>query len=278
MHKLDYEIVNNVFLIKCGSEVSEEILRGIHDSLVECLAKMGTELGIALDLEAHEHWDQRLLTKIAPIAAKVKQKYCTFWVINPPLNWTKILKLNGMDSAIMSVASMEEIFGKPNSPAPKLDVKFFNPFVDGAINALKIQCSTEAKPGRLLIKKPGSVYPTEIAAVLGLMSPNFTGSLALCFPNTTFLGIMEKMLGEKYPEITKDLEDGAGELLNIIFGHAKTELNERGFAIEKAIPTIVRGSAIEISHLTPSPTLILQFDSEVGKFHIEMGMKIHSRK
>ncbi|MGZ3711078.1 MAG: chemotaxis protein CheX, partial [Bdellovibrionota bacterium] len=162
--------------------------------------------------------------------------------------------------------------------APKMDVKFLNPVIEGTVEAIKVQCSTEVTPGKISIKKPGDLFPVEIAAVLGIMSPSFNGSIAICFPKATFLTLMEKVLGERFTEITKDLEDGAGELLNIAFGHAKRELNELGYGIEKAIPTIVRGSAIEVRHMTPSPTLILQFDSGAGKFHVEMGMTANSIK
>jgi hypothetical protein len=48
---------------------------------------------------------------------------------------------------------------------------------------------------------------------------------------------MGKMLGEEFKAITQDLQTGAAELLNIIFGSAKVVLNEQGYAIQKAIPT-----------------------------------------
>jgi chemotaxis protein CheX len=82
--------------------------------------------------------------------------------------------------------------------------------------------------------------------------------------------MMERMLGEKYPEITQELEDGASELLNIIFGQAKKVLNERGYRIEKAIPTIIRGTDVAIRHHTASPTVVLPFDTDLGVFHIEV--------
>lgn len=168
----------------------------------------------------------------------------------------------------------EEISGQT---PPKMSVKFFTPFVDGVIYAMKVQCSTVVKSQKLHIKKYGDVYPTDILAMIGLVSPSFHGSLVLCFPKQTFLNLMEKMLGEKFAEITKDFEDGAEELLNIIFGQAKIKLNELGFGLEKAIPTVIRGNGLEVSHMSPSPTLIIEFDSDAGKFHLEMGMNVFAR-
>src|SRR5689334_8015212 len=99
----------------------------------------------------------------------------------------------------------------------KVDVNFINPFIDGALETLKIQCSFSAKSGKPYLKGKGPVIKTDIAAVIGLTSASFNGSVAICFPEAIFLTIMERMLGEKHSTITKDLEDGACELLNIIF-------------------------------------------------------------
>lgn len=154
--------------------------------------------------------------------------------------------------------------------SPKVDVNFINPFIDGAIQTLKIQCSFAATAGKPFIKGKGPDIKTDIAGVIGLTSAAFNGSVAICFPQIVFLTMMERMLGEKYTAITKELEDGASELLNIIFGQAKKVLNEKGYAIEKAIPTIVRGSGIAVRHMTPSPTIVLPFETDVGIFHIEV--------
>ena len=153
---------------------------------------------------------------------------------------------------------------------PKIDVNFINPFIEGAIETLKVQCSFSVVAGKPFLKGKGPSIKVDLAAIIGLASPAFKGSVAICFPKPVFLRVMEKMLDEKFTEITKDLEDGASELLNIIFGQAKKALNDKGYAIEKAIPTIVRGEGIEVKHLTPSPTLVLPFSTEVGAFHIEI--------
>ena len=154
----------------------------------------------------------------------------------------------------------------------KIDVNFVNPFIQGAIQTLQLQCSFTAKPTRPFLKGAGPGIQTDIAAVIGLTSVGFQGSVAICFPKAIFLTVMERMLGEKYTEITTELEDGASELLNIIFGQAKRELNSKGYTIEKAIPTIVRGTNMAVRHLGPSPTVVVPFETEVGIFHIEIAV------
>ncbi len=152
----------------------------------------------------------------------------------------------------------------------QLDVKFFKPFVDGTINTLKIQCSLEAKHDKPFVKGQKEQPPFEIAGVIGLTSSAFTGSITICFPEKVYLAMMSNMLGETFTTITKDLQDGAAEFLNIIFGHAKTVLNQQGYTIQKAIPTVVRGTNLQTTQLGAGPTIVLPFATPAGEIHIEI--------
>lgn len=151
------------------------------------------------------------------------------------------------------------------------DLKFIKPFIDSALNTLQVQCSLECKTGKPFVKGKDVVQPDfEIAAIIGLTSPSFTGSIAICFPKAVYLKIMSNMLMSEFTEITQDLQDGAAELLNIIFGGAKTVLNQQGYTIQKAIPTVVRGQHIQTSHLSTSPVMVIPFGTIAGEFHIEI--------
>ena len=151
-----------------------------------------------------------------------------------------------------------------------LDPRFFKPFVDGALITLKMQCSIEAKSGKPFIKGQGPEFDFDLAGIIGLTSQSFTGTIALLFPKSLFLAIINNMLGEQNTEITKEMEDGAAELLNIIFGHAKKVLNAEGHTIQKAIPTIIRGTHLQSSHLTGSPVFVLPFETQHGTLCIEI--------
>jgi chemotaxis protein CheX len=87
-----------------------------------------------------------------------------------------------------------------------------------------------------------------------------------------FLKVYEKMLGEKHDKITEEIEDAAGEILNMIYGHAKTILKEREIPLEKALPSVMRGENIKIVCNTVSPTIELVFGSEIGEFHMELSL------
>jgi chemotaxis protein CheX len=157
--------------------------------------------------------------------------------------------------------------------AQKMDVNFFQPFVAGTINVLKIQCSVVAKPLKPFFKGDQATPSVEIAGIIGLVSNTYAGVITLCFPGPVFLHIMSNMLGETYTTITKDLEDGAAELMNIIFGQAKLVLKERGYVIEKAIPSVATGQNISTTLLTTAKVIVIPFETEKGLFHIEVSLE-----
>jgi len=161
---------------------------------------------------------------------------------------------------------------------PKLDAQFLNPFIDGALKTLKIQCSLEATPGKPSLKAVDATYDIAIAGVIGLTSEHFTGTISIGFSKSLFLNLMSNMLGEQFTEINQDLEDGAGELLNIIFGQAKIVLNEKGYAIQKALPTVVRGEKLMVRHMTPAPVIIIPFTTSSGPMFIEVGVEVSAKQ
>jgi chemotaxis protein CheX len=151
-----------------------------------------------------------------------------------------------------------------------MDATFFKPFIDGTRNTLKIQCKVNANPGKPFLKKNGPKVVFDIAGVIGLTSSVFTGSIALCFPKAVFLALMSNMLGEQFTDITDDMQDGAAELLNMIFGQAKRVLNDANCDIAKALPTVVKGTNIETQHLSNKPVIVIPFETEAGIFHVEI--------
>lgn len=153
---------------------------------------------------------------------------------------------------------------------PALDVNFINPFLNAAVNVLKVQASTEAKAGQAYRKSPSEKLSGDISGVIGLVSEAFSGAVVISFPQETFLKIMSRMLGETITTINKEIEDGAGELTNIIFGQAKIELNERGYGIKTAIPSVIAGKDHHVKSMTRGPRVVIPFQTDVGGFVVEV--------
>ncbi|MCM2281232.1 MAG: chemotaxis protein CheX [Bdellovibrionaceae bacterium] len=154
---------------------------------------------------------------------------------------------------------------------PAIDVDLINQFLTATKTVLQTQANVSITPGKPYLKKAGETIPMQIAGVIALTNPAFTGTIALCLRDEVFLNIYENMVGEKHEKITAELEDAAGELLNMIFGQVKTILNDqKGYKLEKALPTVLTGEKLTLRHRGATPAIILPFDSSSGVFHIEV--------
>ncbi|MBX3040716.1 MAG: chemotaxis protein CheX [Bdellovibrionaceae bacterium] len=153
-----------------------------------------------------------------------------------------------------------------------MDIEFIKPFLEGVVQVMKVQFACSVKPLAPFPKqKAPAATKIDIAAIIGVHGEKFNGSVALGLPEPIFLKLMSNMLGENYTEITDEVEDGAGEMLNMIFGHAKVILNQKGHSLEKAIPTVVRGQNLTLKSLPSKNTLVIPFQTDLGTFYLEIG-------
>jgi chemotaxis protein CheX len=180
-------------------------------------------------------------------------------------------KADGLNSVFIPVATIEEAKRRSSTSRGGVDVEFINPFIMATKKVIETQAATPLSPGKAYLRKPTERIPMEIAGVIGLACSEFKGSISICFRAEVFLKIYENMVGEKHDQITSEIEDAAGELLNIIFGQAKTVLNDqKGYTLEKALPTILVGEKLKLHHQSRAPAIVLPFESPAGAFHLEI--------
>lgn len=157
-------------------------------------------------------------------------------------------------------------------PKRTLDTEFINPFLHATIRVLKVQAQVDATAGQIYLKRSSESRIGFISGVIGIVSDQFQGSIIISFPEKTFLHVISSMLGETFHKIDKDIIDGAGELTNMIFGQAKIILNEKGYGIKTAIPSVVSGKDHSLSAMTKGPVVVVPFSTSAGDFFIEISL------
>ncbi len=204
------------------------------------------------------------------LKANKKKLFCMN--ISPSL--TSQFKQDGLMGVFTPIGSLEEAQRRAQPNRPHLDVELINPFIQATAKVLETQARFKLSPGRPYLRKLDEKIPMEIAGVIALSCSEFTGSIALCFKSDVFLKVYEGLVGEKRDAIDQDTQDAAGELLNMIFGFAKTVLNDsKGYTIDKAIPTVLVGEKLKIHHQSKNPAIILPFEGPAGSFHIEISIE-----
>jgi len=150
------------------------------------------------------------------------------------------------------------------------NLEFINPFILGAVEALQVQAGLKVEGGKPFMKGKQAQPEFVVAGVLGIVSNEFKGSIALYFEKGPFLKIIENMLGETLTEVTDEYADASAELLNITYGSAKTKLNQLGFDLKRALPTVIRGVGISSQVNSSAPAIVIPLRSEFGQVHIEI--------
>lgn len=270
-----HKVISNVLVIDIHDHISEKTAKEIVDTINAVLSQNSAINKIVFDMKNRFSFDVSGMRLVSPLAVEFRKQERTFHVLGASKDLQFSLAQGGMTGVFKTILSLNDVIEKKTSKT--LNVDFLNPFIDGTIETLKVQCSLECQANAPTLKEnlPGDLK-YDIAGVIGITSTGFTGSIAICFPEKVFLAAMSSMIGEDCPIITSELEDGAGELLNIIFGHAKRNLNEKGYTLDKAIPTVIRGKEIAVKHMTSEKTIALPFDTQFGRFCIEIGTETNS--
>lgn len=161
----------------------------------------------------------------------------------------------------------------PKKKKFKLDVDFINPFIDCAVETLNILCGVndiKAESPNLL--EGDQELNIQVSGSIAVSSPFFKGHVAISFKQEVYEGILQKMLELKEDETVID-DDGAAEILNVIYGRSKVKLNEYGYKLERGIPKIIRGENHKIAPNSNIPTLLVPFKSNAGEFYIQICVK-----
>ncbi len=149
-----------------------------------------------------------------------------------------------------------------------MDVRFINPFLDGAAEVIKTMAFMDAVAGKPYLKKDDTAKG-DISGIIGITG-DATGSLAISFSESCLWGIAGSMLGETYSETTQEVLDCAGELTNMISGVARTNMERMGMKVFAAIPSVIFGKDHTIRHILNSPSIVIPFSVNSGEFVVDV--------
>ena len=151
---------------------------------------------------------------------------------------------------------------------PPVDKAFLLPFMEATMTVLSTMANTKIDAKQIFIR-PRDQASGDISAIVTMTSGQHHGSMAIAFDEACFLDIVKNMLGEVHTEITVDVADAAGEICNQIFGVAKQKLNQHGYSIEPARPTVITGPKHRIQHRVAAPCWAIRFESTAGSLILE---------
>lgn len=156
-------------------------------------------------------------------------------------------------------------------------VQFSKPFVDALKETFSLMAQTEITAHSPEIKS-GTVARGDISALIGMNGKlerdgevkDFKGLLVISWPEDVYIKFASRMLFEEYTEYCDEISDSGAEIVNIVMGNAKGELNPQGYKIEMASPSTVRGKSHEIKYPPNTIVVATTISSDIGDFTLEI--------
>ena len=152
---------------------------------------------------------------------------------------------------------------------PSVNVEFINPFIDATKNVFATMCKVEVTRKKLFLKDDYKMMG-DVSGVMGL-SGVATGTVVVSMPTVFACLVVGNMFGEPpKTELTAEVADAVGEIINMISGQAKAALVKTKYHFTISLPSVVSGSGHEIMHKKGTPNIVVLFDGAGHEFSVQV--------
>ncbi|HHU37151.1 MAG TPA: chemotaxis protein CheX [Treponema sp.] len=118
--------------------------------------------------------------------------------------------------------------------------KYIQPFVDVCVNVFKDFIGAELIADRPYFADKADLHEWDVSAVIGLTG-EARGALVISMKTELACELTGMLTGSKHTSMDDEVVDAIGEIINIIAGNVKRDLEE-SFRLVISLPTIVRGA------------------------------------
>lgn len=119
--------------------------------------------------------------------------------------------------------------------------KYIQPFIDTSVKVFRdfLNTKIEAKTPHFITRTDNKEW--SISGIIGLTG-EASGAVVLSMKTELALYLTKMLTGEETNEINGDVIDAVGEIVNIISGNVKKELEEM-YRLVISLPTIIQGES-----------------------------------
>jgi chemotaxis protein CheX len=123
--------------------------------------------------------------------------------------------------------------------------QYIQPFIDVCRNTFQVFCKTDISAKRAFFEEKenyGSIW--DISGIIGFTG-EAKGAVAISLTENTALRITKTLTQKEHESLDNYVTDGVGEIINIIAGNVKKNLEEM-FRLKISIPTVVKGKSHQV--------------------------------
>jgi chemotaxis protein CheX len=151
-----------------------------------------------------------------------------------------------------------------------MDVKLLNPFIQAAVEVLKVEVGATVSRKDLSLQK-SSLTSDDITVLINLVGDVY-GVVMYGMPMSTGLNMVSQIMGQKFDELNSLAQSGVAELGNVISGQATIRFSEAGYQSNISTPTVLIGNGIEISTLD-FHRIVVPLETQFGAFTVHIALR-----
>lgn len=148
-----------------------------------------------------------------------------------------------------------------------MQVEYINPFITSLSNTFATMLGCEVRRGQISLKD-NHMPNFEISGTIGL-SGKAIGTIVLSLSKGVALKAASAMLLKEMTEVDDEVIDAVGELVNVVAGGAKTELEE--YQLLSSLPNVITGRNHDIRFPSEVPPICVPFETKWGPLSLEVG-------
>jgi chemotaxis protein CheX len=151
-----------------------------------------------------------------------------------------------------------------------MKAELINPFLTSVVNTFQtmLDCSLERTDLRL---NTGDCPEHEISALIGL-SGKGSGMVVLSLSKNVATKAASTMLMMEITEINEDVTDAVGELVNMIGGAAKAQLEELEMSL--SLPSVITGKGHDVTFPLKIKPIYIGLTSPWGPLSMVVGLAV----
>lgn len=185
------------------------------------------------------------------------------------------LQNDGMELAIGYIKNLNNLDpNRKKDQAPDIKVWMMKYLIDSAREAMSTMFKVNVTASEGAATPPAGVAPETCyrVAAVNAEGQSFKARLRLYFERACIEGLARVVAEESSPDDAL-VNSTASEVLNLIYGSAKSKLNDdRGYKLNPAIPQVIPfDQTVSERSATPLDTKWVSFATPLGSYYLEVG-------
>jgi chemotaxis protein CheX len=178
----------------------------------------------------------------------------------------KPFNIDDLSSAAERLLSLEK-----SRPIKKtqFDIEILNEYINSAYSTIRALTGEQSiKADKPFIAKKDEALKADITALINIQASKFSGTIALSFPEATYLKLVAGLTKVEQVTITDENSKTAGSIVSLINGQARAALAEKGRSLSEASPLIVTGKDHSLHTPEHSLTMVVPIRADIGEFSL----------